>query len=249
MGPGSATSGQLPKRWECRNGKSYLVKGSSSTDCHEPWAEFLTSELCCIMLPTGSWVPYWVEEDASDDPVSACECFVDKDTEFVALDDVIRHFDAPVQTNLHDAYIGVLEGLVITGAREAVDRELVLDFLTANDDRHEFNLGILLNSNTRAPLGIAPVFDNGGGFYHGARTEAELTDGVLPYDARVFDNGDVGSLALVRDFSWLDFDALRTFAPTVGEVLSHTNHPTWFADAAQRQFMLRVNELEKVARG
>ena len=249
MGPGSATSGQLAKRWEYRDGKSVLVKGSSSSDCHEPWAEFLASELCHALLPEGSWVPYWVERDASGQPVSVCGCFVDEDTEFVALDDVVRHFDAPARGSLHDAYLDVLEGLGIAGARAATDRGLVLDFLTANDDRHEFNLGILLDSGTRKPLRPAPVFDNGQGFYHGARAAAELADAPLPYDARVFDNGEAGPLALVADFSWVDFDALRAFAPAVGEVLAHTGHPAWFAPAAQRQFLLRVDALERAARG
>ncbi len=247
MGPGSATSGQLAKRWERRDGKNYLVKGSSSSVCHEPWAELLASELCRTMLPAGSWVPYWVEEGPQGEPVSVCGCFVDRDTEFVALDDVVCHFDAPVRTSLHDAYVGVLEQIGLAGAGQAVDRELVLDFLAANDDRHEFNLGILLDSDSRAPLAVAPVFDNGRAFYHAALTEDQIAGGVLPYDARVFDNGEAGSLALVGDFSWLDFDSLRAFAPTVGEILSQTRHPAWFAPAAQRQFLLRVDALERAA--
>ena len=247
MGPGSATSGQLAKRWECREGRNLLVKGSSSSDCHEPWAELLASELCRAVLPEGAWAPYSIEEDPSGQPVSVCECFVDKDTEFVALDDVVRHFDAPIEASLHEAYVGILEGLGLRDARAAVDRELVIDFLGANDDRHEFNLGILLDSDSRKPLGVAPIFDNGRAFYHAARTEAQLVDGLLPYDARVFDNGEAGPLALVRDFSWLDFDALRSFAPAVGDIMSHTQHPDWFAQAAQKQYLLRVDALERAA--
>ena len=178
-GPGSATSGQLAKRWECREGKNLLVKDSSSSDCHEPWAELLAPELCRAVLPEGAWVPYSIEEDPSGQPVSVCECFVDKDTELVALDDVVRHFDAPVEASLHKAYVGILEGLGLRDARAAVDRELVIDFLGANDDRHEFNLGILLDSDSRKPLGVAPIFDNGRAFYHAAR---------------VFDNGGRGRL-------------------------------------------------------
>ena len=93
------------------------------------------------------------------------------------------------------------------------------------------------------------MFDNGRAFYHAALTEDQLIGGVLPYDARVFDNGEAGSLALVGDFSWLDFDSLRAFAPTVGEILAQTRHPAWFAPAAQRQFLLRVQALERAALG
>ncbi len=248
MGPGSATSGQLAKRWECRNGKNVLVKGSSSSDDHEPWAELLASRLCQTLLPEGAWVPYWVERDEASRPVSVCACFADASTEFVALDDVVRHFDAPAHGALHDMYVELLENLGIADVRLAVDRELVLDFLGANDDRHEFNLGILLDSDSRVPLRTAPVFDNGRAFYHAARAESELAEGLLPYDARVFDNGGGCPLELVDDFSWIDFDALRAFAPTVGETLSHTRHPAWFAPAAQRQFLLRVDALERAAR-
>ena len=46
IGPGSATSGQLAKHWESRAGQNMLVKGSSGTDCHEPWAEKLTQGPC-----------------------------------------------------------------------------------------------------------------------------------------------------------------------------------------------------------
>lgn len=116
MGPGSATSGQLAKHWESRAGHNVLVKGSSSADCHEPWAE-------------------------------------------------------------------------------------------------------------------------------------ELTRRPLPYDARVFDNAGASPLGHVRDFSWIDFDALRAFAPTVEELLAQSRHPAWFAPAAKAQYLLRVAELESFARG
>ncbi len=51
----------------------------------------------------------------------------------------------------------------------------------------------------------------------------------------------------MRDFSWIDFDTLRAFAPTVGEILSLTQRPAWFAPAARRQYLLRVNALERAA--
>ena len=105
----------------------------------------------------------------------------------------------------------------------------------------------MLGSDSRKPLRVAPIFDNGRGFYHSARTERELTESLLPYDAPIFDNGVEGPLALVYDFSWLNFDALRAFAPTVREIMARTLHPAWFAQAAKRQFLLRVDALERAA--
>lgn len=246
MGPGSATSGQLAKHWESRDGRNVLVKGSSGADCHEPWAEELASGLCSVLMPAGAWLPYRVEE-RDGLPVSVCACFANAGTEFVPLDDVMRHFDPPQHTSLFDTYAETLEQLGIPEARSSLERELVLDYLIANDDRHEFNLGVMLGSDSRKPLRCAPVFDNGRGFYLGAHCAEELTRGLYPYDARVFDNGGANSLGHVSDFSWIDFDALRAFAPAVKELLAQTRHPAWFAPAAKTQYLLRVAELESFA--
>ena len=43
----------------------------------------------------------------------------------------------------------------------AVSQMIVLDYLIANEDRHQNNFGLIRNANTLEWIGPAPIFDSG----------------------------------------------------------------------------------------
>jgi excisionase family DNA binding protein len=238
-GPGTSTDGQVLKWWERRGSADYLVKGSTAYD-HEPYAELLASRLYARLLDPGDFVPYELEE-RDGAPYSVCPCFIGPSTELVTLADLECRYGSGYPLSRYEAYARLLETNGVEGARTSLAKMLVCDYLTANMDRHEGNLGVVLNVEDRSFAGVAPLYDNGRGFYFGARRPADLEDGLFRYVSNPFAERPSAQLALVEDYAWFDADALEGFAAEVEEVFSRNDRlPSWFASAAARQFERRL---------
>ena len=145
----TSTGGQVVKWWERRGTQNYLVKGATAYN-HEPFAELPATKLYELVLEPGDYVPYGL--DGSDgEPRSACPCFIDASTELATMDDLVRRYgdeNDPARTS-RATYIALLERQGVRDARCAIDKMLVCDFLMANADRHEYNLGAVLDVESR----------------------------------------------------------------------------------------------------
>lgn len=253
-GPGTSTGGQVLKWWEHRDGTNYLVKGSTAYG-HEPYAELLSTMLYERLLPAGSFVPYTLELREGE-PYSLCPCFGDTATELATMDDVLRArytetgFEPRTPEALLREYVNALEAMGLTNVRTSLAQTLICDYLIANADRHEYNLGVILDAESKAAVRIAPIYDNGRGFYYGAKRAGLLTEGLFDYASRPFDADPQKQLelALALDSqaqSWIDFTALDGFAQDIERVLGSNEYlPHWFAPAAAQQFNLRVAHLK-----
>lgn len=248
FGPVTSTGGQVVKRWERRGTRNYLVKGATAYN-HEPFAELLATKLYELVLEPGDYVPYRLEW-SNGEPRSACPCFVDVSTELATMDDLVRRYgdeDNPARTS-RAAYIALLERQGISEARRAVDKMLVCDFLMANPDRHEYNLGALLDVESREVARVAPIYDNGRAFFYGARRAEQLTGGLFEYASNPFEAEPQRQLEQVEDFGWLDLGRLAGFADVVEDVLGGNEMlPSWFPGAAARQFELRAEQVGRTA--
>ena len=248
FGPVTSTGGQVVKWWERRGTQNYLVKGATAYN-HEPFAELLATKLYEFVLEPGDYVPYGLEW-SDGEPRSVCPCFIDASTELATMDDLVRRYGDegdPSRTS-RAAYIELLERQGIRDAQRAVDKMLVCDFLMANADRHEYNLGAVLDVESRKILRVAPIYDNGRGFFYGARREDQLARGLFEYVSNPFEAEPQRQLEQVEDFGWLDLGRLAGFADVVEDVLAGNELlPSWFAGAAARQFELRVEQVGRAA--
>lgn len=64
-------------------------------------------------------------------------------------------------TSVYRHYLNCCEALGVEGMEHAVDQMIVLDYLIANEDRHQNNFGLLRSADTLEWLGAAPIFDSG----------------------------------------------------------------------------------------
>lgn len=259
FGPGTSTGGQVLKWWERRGETSYLVKGSTAHG-HEPYAELLATRLYERLLPTGAFVPYALEI-RDGEPFSTCPCFIDASTELATMDDILRV--RCVQTGsepagareLLEEYVSALESMGLEDARTALSQMLVCDYLSANSDRHEYNLGAVLDAETKSAVRVAPIFDNGRGFFYGAKREQQLTEGLFDFASRPFDARPERQLELALALDpdvrcWLDLNALEGFGDEIAQVLSANEYlQPWFAEAASQQFELRLSHVRSYLRG
>ena len=64
-------------------------------------------------------------------------------------------------TSVYRHYLNCCDALGAPGVERAVDQMIVLDYLIANEDRHQNNFGLIRDANTLDWIGAAPIFDSG----------------------------------------------------------------------------------------
>lgn len=161
--PDNTTSGQLPKKWILQDGKSFLLKGGSGTECQEPLNEVLASEICRRLKIKHT--PYQLQV-IENKYYSLCPNMCDKETELVPMDAL--YTDLNLKKNGCYDYKKLLtrcSDMKIPNAEVDLLKIFVLDYLVANEDRHSYNFGFLRDTNTFKWLGVAPVYDTGFSMY------------------------------------------------------------------------------------
>ena len=156
--PNNTTDGMLKKAWIIENNKRYLLKGGYKNDILQPFNEVLASMICERL---GFNHVVYTLDVVKDKVVSKCECFINKDTEFVPASQIMAQVEKHQNEEDYDEYIKILEEHHIENAREKIENMYILDFLIMNEDRHLNNFGIVREVNTLKWLDIAPIFDSG----------------------------------------------------------------------------------------
>ena len=149
--PELTTDGTLRKGWRIIDGRRVLYKGATE-GFHpgEPLSEYVASlvardlGLDAVAYGIDSW---------EGETCSTCEDFASKDISYVPF---------ALATGMTDL-AGALWWCSSLG-RECFDAfcdMLAFDALVCNVDRHLTNFGLLRDNRSGAPVGLAPIFDNG----------------------------------------------------------------------------------------
>ena len=202
--PDNTSDGYLKKRWKIINGKRCLLKAGSNPFMQQPFNEVIAS-LVAEKLGI-SHVPYTLLWD-DDTPYSVCEDFVTPDTELVSAWRVMQSMRKDNNTSVYRHYLNCCEALGVEGMEHAVDQMIVLDYLIANEDRHQNNFGLLRSADTLEWLGAAPIFDSGSSLGYDKLTPQILSARAI--ECKPFKKTHHEQLKLVTSFGWIDFDRLR----------------------------------------
>ena len=244
--PDSSTPGALPKRWECRGRERWLMKGSSTGEQREPYNEALATRLAGRILAAGEYVPYRLEERGGR-VVSACKTMATERTEFVSANEVAVWAGATEGRDLYAAYAQACERLGVEGVRTLLSKMIVFDYIMANFDRHRGNFGLVRDSESLGDWRVAPLFDNGSGFFSRA-TASELGKRTFTYQANPFEDYPLVQVARAEDLSWFDPQMLEGFPDEVREALSANRLlPEGFAEAAARHVERHIAIVEDFA--
>lgn len=151
--PELSTNGMLPKTWRRINNEVFLYKGSTSylgaiNTGMEPYSEYYAAQIAEIL--GYNHVKYNLDI-WKDQVVSICPLFTTKDISYVPIGLVIKSGGIKSVFN----YIKKL------GFQKDLSNLLLFDAITANQDRHFGNFGLLRDNNTGKYIGLAPIFDNG----------------------------------------------------------------------------------------
>ena len=177
--PEPSLDGSFAKCVIRRDGRLYIMKAPTSEDSGErwhPWSEVMAYQVASAMGVRA--VPYSLVDRVSKRTgermtATVCPLFTSADVGY-----------APARRWLSKPFADFAELLgayASVGSADAFREMVVLDALTLNVDRHMGNHGILFDTDTLRPIGMAPVFDNNlsfcprcvddptGGFYAHAR--------------------------------------------------------------------------------
>ena len=213
--PDNTSDGCLKKRWKIINGKRCMIKAGSGPYMQQPFNEVIASRIMeRLDIPH---VPYSLLWD-DDTPFSVCEDFITTDTELVAAWRVMQTSKKDNQTSFYRHYLNCCEGFGLTNMTHAVDQMIVLDFIIANEDRHQNNFGLLRDANTLEWLGAAPIFDSGSSLGYDKLPNRILSGRDI--DCKPFKKSHDEQIKLVTSFDWINFGNLKLVSEDIRSVLA-----------------------------
>lgn len=179
-----------------------------------------------------SHVPYTLLWDDGV-PYSVCEDFITPDTELVSAWRVMQSMKKDNSTSVYRHYLNCCEALGVPGMERAVDQMIVLDYLIANEDRHQNNFGLIRDANTLDWIGAAPLFDSGSSLgYDKLPNQIHTARGV---ECKPFKKTHAEQIKLVTSFDWLDFGKLNGVEDEIREVFDQAGE---YMDEARKSAIL-----------
>ncbi len=217
MSPDNTSDGWLKKKWAVINGKRCLIKGGSGATQQEPYNEVLASRM---MDRLGiSHVPYtlMIQEDY---PYSVCEDFITPQTELITAWYIMQTQKKQNHVSVYQHYLDCCEALGIPDMADSLDQMMVLDYLIANEDRHQNNFGVVRNAETLEWMGAAPVYDSGSSLWF-TKPPALINAGAkIP--CKPFKSDHEEQIKLVQRFDWLDLNALYDIDEELRELVRNS---------------------------
>ena len=143
--------------------------------------------------------------------VSVCANMLDDSHDLITADEVLSLKEQQKDKFEYYTYIETLQEQGIRNAQKAMDDMLVLDFLMMNTDRHNQNLGVVINCETMQWEKAAPVFDTGTGLAC-LRSDDEVENWDEFYSYRLFNSSKITDNVvsyLIDDLSRYDFRVLN----------------------------------------
>ena len=211
MSPDNTSDGWLRKKWLVSDGKRLLMKGGSGPYQQEPLNELIA---CAVMKRLGIPHVSYNLTFQEDLPYSLCETFITPQTELVPAWRVTQILS---RDNHDSAFVHMLrcaDELGVLGVRQALEKMLVLDYIIANTDRHYNNFGLVRDAETLKWYGVAPIYDSGTSLWHDSQFVGR------PAKSKPFRSTHLEQIKLVKDFSWLDSNALQGLGDECAEIFA-----------------------------
>lgn len=242
--PDNTSDGCLKKRWKIIDGKRCLVKAGSNPFMQQPFNEAVASLIAeRLGIPHVPYTVVWDEET----PYSVCEDFITADTELVSAWRVMQSAKKDNSTSVYRHYLNCCEALGISGITYAVDQMIVLDYILANEDRHQNNFGVIRNAETLEWIGAAPVFDSGSSLGYDKMASQILSGKGV--ECKPFKKSHEEQLKLVTSFAWIDFEKLKGIDEDIRRIFEQAgeymeeSRKTAIADTV----MKRIAQLQDIA--
>ncbi len=251
--PDVALNGNLPKFWASEGGVARLFKtGKQSNLMLEPFCEVAATTVCGAFLQKSDYVPYSLNGFHGTVPFGSCPSFTDAATEFVPAGDIFQLAPDHNHLSRYERYALLLESHGIIDARERLSEMLVVDHVIGNFDRHWGNFGILVDSESREWLRMAPLFDMGESFDCDRALKAERPPRKSIYKYPFLTHMDEQMGRYAEKLDWFDPDVALDAVEKALEVVCAAPALELFSDryamVEMRKLARAIEDVEKRAR-
>lgn len=242
MSPDNTSDGWLKKKWKIINGKRFLIKGGSGAIQQEPYNEVIASKIMeRLDIPHVRYSLIMEEEY----PYSICEDFITPQTELISAWYVMQTEKKPNHISVYQHYVNCCEKLGIPKIKESLDQMMVVDYLIANEDRHQNNFGVIRDVKKLNFIGSAPLFDSGTSLWFDKPTP--MIGRTAKLQCKPFKNTHEEQIKLVSSFEWLDISKLNGIEEEFRELVRASIFiDNIRCDAICKAMKERVNSLKKV---
>ena len=242
MSPDNTSDGWLKKKWKIINGKRCLIKGGSGAIQQEPYNEVIASKIMeRLDIPHVRYSLIMEEEY----PYSICEDFITPQTELISAWYVMQTEKKPNHISVYQHYVNCCEKLGIPKIKESLDQMMVVDYLIANEDRHQNNFGVIRDVKKINFIGSAPLFDSGTSLWFDKPTP--MIGRTAKLQCKPFKNTHEEQIKLVSSFEWLDISKLNGIEEEFRELVRASIFiDNIRCDAICKAMKERVNSLKKV---
>jgi hypothetical protein len=215
--PNGVSSGMLPKKWIIQGDERHLMKGSDDVYRQEPFNEKTAS--CFLDKLSVDHVKYeliWYKKTA----YSLCKNMLGTENELISAYYIQKIKMRDKGISYYEHYIGCCTTLGLSeDIRSELEKMIVVDYIIGNTDRHWSNFGIIRDANTLKAERLAPLYDNGASFF------TKIHHMAIPSKNRFltcqsFKRQQNDNIKLVRDFSWIQKEAVKELPDLVEQTLS-----------------------------
>lgn len=242
MSPDNTSDGWLKKKWKIINGKRCLIKGGSGAIQQEPYNEVIASKIMKRLAIPHVKYSLIMEEEY---PYSICEDFITPQTELISAWYVMQTEKKPNHISVYQHYVNCCEKLGIPKIKESLDQMMVVDYLIANEDRHQNNFGVIRDVKKLNFIGAAPLFDSGTSLWFDKPTP--MIGRTAKLQCKPFKNTHEEQIKLVSSFEWLDISKLNGIEEEFRELVRASIFiDNIRCDAICKAMKERVNSLKKV---
>ena len=242
MSPDNTSDGWLKKKWKIINGKRCLIKGGSGAIQQEPYNEVIASKIMKRLAIPHVKYSLIMEEEY---PYSICEDFITPQTELISAWYVMQTEKKPNHISVYQHYVNCCEKLGIPKIKESLDQMMVVDYLIANEDRHQNNFGVIRDVKKLNFIGAAPLFDSGTSLWFDKPTP--MIGRTAKLQCKPFKNTHEEQIKLVSSFEWLDISKLNGIEEEFRELVRDSIFiDNIRCDAICKAMKERVNSLKKV---
>jgi hypothetical protein len=197
--PNNVSSGMLPKMWQIFDGERYMIKGSELNILQEPFNEVIVSQyLDKLNVEHVDYELYWYKKM----PYSKCLNMLTEGEELIHAYYVLNQEKKDNKVSYLNHYIAMCEKMGLRNIRKNLDDMILIDYLTANTDRHWSNFGVIRDSETLQAKKLAPLYDHGAALYAKAATTA-IPKLRTELQCQSFAGKQEGNIKQVTDFSLL----------------------------------------------
>ena len=219
VAPDLTVDGSLRKKWiiDKKTNIRFLLKGSRYDEMQEPFNEVIAGKI--MELFGIEHVEYGLIRNKSNNmPLCYCECMVDRDTEYMTAQ-YVKDSELRESRNEYDRLIEICEKNGINGARQEIDKMIVLDYIMGNTDRHTGNFGIIRNAGSLKWLNVAKIFDNGNSLCHEIKDIGDMENYVDSY-SRWFNNTNFENLKYIEFPEWYSQSSAKKIIDIVDACLA-----------------------------